>query len=120
MSDSASIAGRLGQRDHPNWEPLLGLIGEELVGEFMWMAQIDLADGTVVHAYKHILTRCYLHVQEGGRTLAFTASGRYRPIDPYHAIADAFDGWRGDMDETTEVEVLRAALRQAYRKASAR
>ena len=87
MGDSTTIAGELGQGDRPNWEPLLAMLGEEPAGEFMWMFQVDLADGTAVHAYKHILTRRYLHLAEDGRTLAFTVSGRYRPIDPRDALA---------------------------------
>jgi hypothetical protein len=119
MSDKTSVKGHLGQCDQPNWEPLLGLLGEELVGDFMWMTQIDLVDGRAAHAYKHILTRRYLHIGEDGRTLAFVGSGRYRPVDPYDAIASAFGGWPRDGEGMTEVEVLREALRQAYQKAHA-
>jgi hypothetical protein len=75
------MAGERSQGDHPNWEPLLALVGDVLVGEFMWMFEIELADGVAVHAYKHIITRRYLHIAEDGRTFVFTAPGRYRPID---------------------------------------
>ena len=72
MSNDKTIAGEMGQGDRPNWEPLEAMVGEELAGEFMWMFQVDLADGTAVHAYKHIFTRRYLHLAEDGRTFAFT------------------------------------------------
>jgi hypothetical protein len=120
MSDNMSIVGQLGQCDRPDWEPLLALLGEGLAGEFMWMSQIDLADGTAVHAYKHARTRLYLHVGVDGRTMVFTLSGRYRPVDPYDAIVAAFDGWELLVDDRAEFDVLRAALRMALRKALAR
>lgn len=95
------------------------MVGEELAGEFMWMFQVDLADGTAVHAYKHICTRRYLHLAEDGRTLAFTRSGRYRAVDPFDLLVAVFDGWERLIDDEADVEALRSALRQAYRKALA-
>jgi hypothetical protein len=79
MGKNKTIAGELGQGDRPNWEPLEALVGTALADEFMWMFQVDLADGTAVHAYKHIWTRRYLHVGEDGRTFVVTSSGRYQP-----------------------------------------
>ncbi len=117
MHDDQAIAGELGHCDHPNWEPLLARVGEPLVAEFMWMSDIDLADGVVVHAYKHILTRRYLHLAEDGRTLAPTASGRYCPIEPYDALAAVFHDWERLVGDHPGKEELRAALRQAYKKA---
>jgi hypothetical protein len=117
MNNTKTITGEPGQCDRPNWEPLLDLLGEELlVAEFLWMSQIDLADGTAVHAYKHILTRRYLHLAEDGRTMEFTRSGRYRTVDPYDLIASVFDGWEELIDDPAELKALRAALRRAYRK----
>jgi hypothetical protein len=117
MNDNKPIAGELGQCDRPNWNPLLDLLGEQLVCEFMWMSQIDLADGTTVHAYKHILTRHYLHASEDGRTFAFTLSGRYRPTPPYDAMCAAFDDWERLTGDDAEVKTVGEALREALRKA---
>jgi hypothetical protein len=117
MGNNKSIAGELGQGDRPNWQPLEAMVGEELAGEFMWMFQVDLADGTAVHAYKHIFTRRYLHLGEDGRTFAFTYSGRYCTIDPFDLLMAVFDGWEQLVDDDADVDALRAALRQAYRKA---
>lgn len=119
MSNDTSIAGEMGQGDRPNWQPLEAMAGEELAGEFMWMFQVDLADGTAVHAYKHIGTRRYLHLGEDGRTFAFTYSGRYRPVDPFDLLVAVFDGWEQLVDAEANLEGLRSALRQAYRKALA-
>jgi hypothetical protein len=119
MRNDEAIDGEMGQGDRPNWQPLEAMVGEQLAGEFMWMFQVDLADGTAVHAYKHILTRRYLHLGEDGRTLAFTRSGRYRAVDPFDLLTAVFDGWDDRIDDRDELEALRAALRQAYKKALA-
>ena len=119
MGNNTTIVGELGQGDRPNWEPLEAMVGEVLAGEFMWMFQVDLADGTTVHAYKHICTRRYLHLGEDGRTFAFTYSHRYRTVDPFDLLMAVFDGWEELTDDEADVEALRAALRQAYRKAVA-
>ena len=57
--------------ERPNWEPLIDLVGLELVRWFMWMGQVELIDDTLVHAYKHVATRRYLHVGEDGRLFAY-------------------------------------------------
>lgn len=116
-ADSKTIAGEMVQGDRPNWKPLEVMVGEELAGEFMWMFQVDLADGTAAHAYKHIWTRRYLHLGEDGRTFAFTSSGGYRTVDPFDLLLAVFDGWECLTDEQADVGALRTALRQAYRKA---
>jgi hypothetical protein len=120
MNDNKPIAGALGQRGRPNWHPLLDLLGEQLVCEFMWMGQIDLADGTAVHAYKHALTRRYVYAGEDGRTFAFTLSGQYRPAPPYDAICAAFDDWERLTGDDAEIKTVRKALRVALQRALAR
>lgn len=74
------IVGTIGQQECPDWAPLLAFVGESSAGEFMWMSQVDLADGGVMHAYKHIVTRRYLHLAGDGRTLVLVRPGRYRVI----------------------------------------
>jgi hypothetical protein len=119
MSDNTTIAGELGQGDHPSWEPLEAMVGEVLAAEFMWMFQVDLADGTVVQAYKHIFTRRYLHLAQDGRTFAFTSSNRYRVVDPFDLLMVVFEDWERYTDEDADAPALRAALREAFRKALA-
>jgi len=57
--------------ERPNWDPLIDLVGLELVRWFMWMGQIELVDDTVMHAYKHVATRRYFHVAEDGRLFTY-------------------------------------------------
>ena len=117
--DDKAIRGEMGQGERPNWQPLEAMVGDVLAGEFMWMFQVDLADGTAVHAYKHICTRRYLHLAEDGRTFAFTFCRRYRQVDPFDLLMVVFEDWERFADEQADVPALRAALRQAYRKALA-
>ena len=92
MHLQAVIAGELRQYDEPNWQPLLDLIGLELVDWFMWMHEIELEDSSRIHAYKHTATRRYFHIAEDGRTFLYAGRDRYREIDRHQAFAEAFFG----------------------------
>lgn len=74
------IAGELKQYDEPDWEPLLKLVGEIGASDFMWMHEEALEDGRSVHAYKHIDTRRYLHLDDRGNAFVYTDAGKYRPF----------------------------------------
>jgi hypothetical protein len=78
--------------DRPDWEPLLALVGEPTVGEFMWMTEIALPGGRAIQAYKHIVTRRYLHLTEDSQALGRTATGRWCAVDTDEALRAA----RGD------------------------
>jgi hypothetical protein len=79
--------------ERPNWDPLIDLVGLELVRWFMWMSQIELVDDTLVHAYKHAATRGYLYVGEDGRLFALRSPDTYQEIDRAAAIEAAFADW---------------------------
>jgi hypothetical protein len=87
------ISGDLSQYDEPEWQPLLDLVGLELVDWFMWMHEIELEDSSRVHAYKHTATRRYFHIAEDGRTFLYVGDDGYREIDREDAIAEAFVGF---------------------------
>ena len=59
--------------------------------DFMWMGAATFEDGRVVHSYKHIDTRRYLHLDGSGhayRYVATTEGGLYRSVgSPAEAIA---------------------------------
>jgi|SRR4051794_23543879 hypothetical protein len=82
--------GRVLQYEHPVWEPLIELVSER-VGEFMWMHEVELEDGTRLHAYKHWETRRYLHLDHGGRAFVFIWDesrdvdefSKYEEVDPH-------------------------------------
>jgi hypothetical protein len=53
----------------PDWEPLITLVGREVVGCFAWKFALELDDGAAVHAYRNIATDRYLLLAlTGGRS----------------------------------------------------
>lgn len=82
--DSAQ-RGDVVQFEHPEWRPLTALLGEHLAEHFMWMHEIRLADGTAVHAYKHVHTRRYLHLAFDGRAFAYLGDA-YLRIETWLAV----------------------------------
>lgn len=85
--------GRLKQFDEPCWEPLIGVVGEELTGTFMWMHEEVLTGGLRLHAYKHIDTRRYLYLDEGGGAHERTACDRFVEQRLDFALEAALGSW---------------------------
>lgn len=118
----APIPGAVQQFDHPNWEPLLGLVGDGLASWFMWMTELQLADGTAVHAYKHRDTRRYLHIAEDGRCFAYVAPplrsdepDAYRPITRSEAIEEPLGPWQFNFIPAGERREIAALIDTARR-----
>lgn len=67
------------QESMPDWRPLERLLGaDELCAHVMWMFEVELDDGTVLNAYKHIWTRYYFHLCADARTFYSRATGASR------------------------------------------
>jgi hypothetical protein len=106
MRSEPTITGHMLDGDDPTWEPLLAAVGGHHAAWFMWMYEIELADETRVHAYKHVSTRRYMHLCENGRAFEYVGEDRYREIDPDDAADIALPlpsenllGWEADVDE---------------------
>jgi hypothetical protein len=84
MTTRRTRKGTITQDEQPDWEPLRGIAGDELLAYFMWMYQVTFRDGTALHVYKHIHTRRYLHLTRDGRAFVYVGDERYRPADPAH------------------------------------
>jgi hypothetical protein len=93
MPNHRTLRGRTSRSERPDWDPLIDLVGLELVRWFMWMGQVELVDDTRVHAYKHIATRRYFHIGEDGRLFAYASPDRFTEIEAREAVDEAFDGW---------------------------
>lgn len=65
----------------PNWDPLLDLAPDE-IGDFMWMFEVELESGLRLHAFKHIETRRYLHLDTEGRAFVYQEPDLYREVEP--------------------------------------
>ena len=104
--------GHVTQYDNPHWDPLLKLLSEYLVVDFMWMHEVELKDGTRIHAYKNRETKRYLHLSTDGRVFEYCGDDKYREVEismqmmervlapdrlrPCHAWADFDDGCDGE------------------------
>jgi hypothetical protein len=79
------------QGDDPDWGPLETTVGIEVVGDFMWMYEVELEDGRHVQAYKHRDTRCYVHLDADCNAFVYETPGRYRSIDIVGLLELVFD-----------------------------
>jgi hypothetical protein len=84
------------QYDKPEWGPLLELAPAH-IDDFMWMFEVELESGLRLHAYKHIETRKYLHLDQEGRAFVYLWSeeisdkdepGSYREVDPQRILRE--------------------------------
>jgi hypothetical protein len=88
-----TIPGTVRQGERPVWQPLVDVVGDDLAGWFMWMYEIELADRSPLHAYKHISTRRYLHLSEDRRAFLYRSEDAYDEIPLLRAIHLVFGGW---------------------------
>jgi hypothetical protein len=70
------------------WDPLLALAPEE-IGEFMWMFEDELADGTRLQAYKHQWSRRYLFLDYEGRAFDEVGARRFEEVEPRLLLEEA-------------------------------
>lgn len=76
------------QGERPNWRPLEELVGDQVVGDFMWMFEVELSDGSLLQAYKHIDTRRYIHLNAESSAFVYESPDRYRRF-PAAELLDA-------------------------------
>ena len=89
MASPRKVKGELLQYERPDWEPLTNA----LLGWFMWMHEVELADGRRVHAYKHQMTRQYLHVTSDETAFEYLGDEGYREVELDVAILRVFERW---------------------------
>jgi hypothetical protein len=107
MGKASTIRGISSQGDRPEWGPLLGTVGEGVVGDFMWMYEVTLADGRKVQAYKHVDTRGYVHLASDGEAFVYESRHRYRSMPVADVLAAVFEGLPG-LDGVTDEQVARS------------
>ena len=96
MARTKTLTGRAVSIDDFDCEPLHSIVGIGLCSQFMLMFDVHLSNGHTVRAFKHIVTRCYLHLDrtEPGLAYWYTDTGRYRPVDLTSALIAVFrDLW---------------------------
>lgn len=88
------LSGDMLQGEAPDWGPLERL-GFLLLGDFMWMFEARLENGVRIDAYKHRISRRYLHLAGDGRAFDYR-DGSYVPIPierAVHAVYDSAVSW---------------------------
>jgi hypothetical protein len=113
----AMHTGHITKGLRPSWEPLIELVGREVVPCFMWMYALELDDGVQVHAYKSIATRQYIHLATDGRALAYRGQDRYEQIGALEALEKALTGWEDAVPQPSDPDAVRA-LFERHRSAS--
>jgi hypothetical protein len=84
----------------------------------MWMHEIQLADGSKIHAYKHSVTRRYLHLAADGRAFDYRVDGRYCEVYLATAIVRAFSGADRLLPSDEHLQAVRAAVQAARLRAA--
>jgi hypothetical protein len=90
MTRTRTLKGEVAQYDRPEWGPLEELVAEPVVGDFMWMHEVELTDGTALHAYKHIDTRRYIHLTANGQAYVYDPLDRYQPVAASDVLEEVF------------------------------
>ena len=94
----------------PSWEPLVTLVGREVVGCFTWKFALELDDGAHVHAYRHLATERFLLLGTDNRAFEHRTENRYEEITASAALTSAFHGWEDARPRPRDPEAVRALL----------
>jgi hypothetical protein len=86
MTSNKLIESTIVQEDHPDWGPLEDMLGPQGHDEFEWRAEVQLAGGTRIQAYKHAVSGHYLHLSDDGDAYQFIGEDHYLAIDPEDAL----------------------------------
>lgn len=70
MLSEKKIKGEMLGNFEPNWQPLEDTAPHH-IEDFMWMFEVELADGTHLQAYKHYWTRRYMHLSSDRRAFVY-------------------------------------------------
>lgn len=81
MTSNKLIESVIVQEDDPDWGPLEDMLGPDGHDEFEWRAEVELAGGTRIQAYKHAVSGHYLHLSAEGHAYQFIGEEHYLSID---------------------------------------
>jgi hypothetical protein len=114
MATNTELVGTMHDPDGPDWAALQRLVDDDLAARFMHMFDVELEDGTRLHAYRDRMTRRYLHLTEDGRAFHYIKGKRYRELDPRTALlavyVDQPSGGRLDHVEQAALQLALAKL----------
>jgi hypothetical protein len=75
-----SITGKLTRRSAPMSQPLESAVSPADCKHFRWMFEVCLDDGRRLQAYKHEMTRRYLHLTDTGEAFRYCGNSFYAPV----------------------------------------
>jgi hypothetical protein len=116
MGAERVVVAPMVQYEEPDWRPLEHVLGEYLCGSFMWMHEAQTAGGRRIHAYKHIETRRYVHLDLRGCAFVYVDKDRYRCLPLATALELALAPWWEELDASwEEVAAVWTAIDRARR-----
>jgi hypothetical protein len=111
-------SGKITKALRPAWEPLITLVGGNVVGCFAWKFVLELDDGVVVHAYRSIATDRYLLLGVDGRAFEYRDGDRYEEIPVGAALETVFTGWEEARPRPRDPDAVRELLERHRAQAS--
>jgi hypothetical protein len=122
MSTRRRRKGTVTNHEQPDWDPLIGVGGRELLDYFMWMHEVRLRDGTAIHAYKDIVTRRAAHLTHEGAAWVYLGDGWYREIDGPRLFMGMYcdlAGFEPRHEHELQMRAIRATVERYERMAEA-
>jgi hypothetical protein len=102
--------GKITRGLRPDWEPLIALVGREVVGCFAWKFALELDDGVAVHAYRNIATNRYLLLAADGRALEYREADLYEEVSIGATLETVFEGWEDARPRPRNPDAVRELL----------
>jgi len=97
------ITARVVNSENPDWRPLERLASPYLASHWMWMFEVATRRGERFHAYKHIETRCYIHIDINGNGLGYVpVDDRYRRYPAWVLLRSALRPWWQELQASPE------------------
>jgi hypothetical protein len=95
------VRGPIGEADQPDWRPLRRLLPDSLVETFMWMFEVRVPSERI-HAYKHVVTRRYVFLSDGGAAYVYLSEDRYSRVPAATALELALAPWWEELGASAE------------------
>lgn len=100
--------------DEPDWGPLIHHVGPLLARWFMYLGGGRLPDGAFVHAYKHVITRRYVHIHDDGRCFVYQEGRKFLEVPRRRAVWAVFGDDGHYPSDEHEFEAYKGAVDAAY------
>jgi hypothetical protein len=109
------ITGRVVNYEEPDWKPLERFASPYLMSSFMWMFEVATRLGERFHAYKHIDTRGYAHIDINGNGLAYVpGEDRYARYPAWALLRAVLRPWWEELQASPEeIALAQIAIERA-------